>query len=85
MSSQVSYKKVTISCIMLYFTFFRIVVLSPSLISSVLVTVDGKTLGEATHSDGPLYTLAWNPQLYHIGLHTITVKVQVHNVMDLSL
>ncbi|XP_037756298.1 transmembrane protein 62 isoform X2 [Chelonia mydas] len=60
----------------LHSTHIRILVFSPSLITSVKVSIDGVHLGDAHHESGPLYVLKWNPQNYSEGLHHIDVTVQ---------
>ena len=55
----------------------RILVFSPTWISSVKVQVDNIYLGEAQHSNGPLYVLEWEPFHYLGGLHTIMVQAVV--------
>ncbi|XP_077674923.1 transmembrane protein 62 isoform X4 [Eretmochelys imbricata] len=60
----------------LHSTHIRILVFTPSLITSVKVSIDGVHLGDAHHESGPLYVLKWNPQNYSEGLHHIDVTVQ---------
>uniref|UniRef100_A0A452H409 Uncharacterized protein n=1 Tax=Gopherus agassizii TaxID=38772 RepID=A0A452H409_9SAUR len=60
----------------LHSTHIRILVFSPSFITSVKVSIDGIHLGDARHVSGPLYVLKWNPQNYSEGLHHIDVTVQ---------
>ncbi|XP_074853191.1 transmembrane protein 62 isoform X5 [Carettochelys insculpta] len=60
----------------LHSTHIRILVFSPSFITSVRVNIDGVHLGDAHHVSGPLYVLKWNPQNYSEGLHYIDVMVQ---------
>ncbi|XP_053883293.1 transmembrane protein 62 isoform X3 [Malaclemys terrapin pileata] len=54
----------------------KILIFSPSFITSVKVSIDGVHLGDAHHVSGPLYVLKWNPQNYSEGLHHIDVTVQ---------
>ncbi|XP_053883291.1 transmembrane protein 62 isoform X1 [Malaclemys terrapin pileata] len=60
----------------LHSTHIRILIFSPSFITSVKVSIDGVHLGDAHHVSGPLYVLKWNPQNYSEGLHHIDVTVQ---------
>ena len=56
---------------------YRILAFSPDPIVKVNVKVNGKQFGEATHSEGPLFVLPWDPHGYQQGVHTIEVTVEV--------
>ncbi|XP_066464441.1 transmembrane protein 62-like [Eleutherodactylus coqui] len=60
----------------LHSTHIRILVFSPHPITSVKVFLDGKEVGEAVHSSGPLYVLEWMAENYKTGLHEIKVKAE---------
>ncbi|XP_025043286.1 transmembrane protein 62 isoform X4 [Pelodiscus sinensis] len=60
----------------LHSTHIRVLVFSPSFITSVNVSIDGVHLGAAHHVSGPLYVAKWSPQNYSEGLHYIDVMVQ---------
>ncbi|XP_066463738.1 transmembrane protein 62-like [Eleutherodactylus coqui] len=60
----------------LHSTHIRILVFSLHPITSVKVFIDGKEVGEAVHSSGPLYVLEWMAENYKTGLHKIKVKAE---------
>ncbi|XP_067847218.1 transmembrane protein 62 isoform X2 [Heptranchias perlo] len=57
-------------------THIRILVFSPSQITSVLVSIDGMTIGSAVHIRGPLFSLLWRAEDYSSGMHYIEVRAQ---------
>ncbi|XP_007891419.2 transmembrane protein 62 [Callorhinchus milii] len=59
-----------------YSTHIRVLVFSPSTISSVLVSIDGVALDSAEHVMGPLFVLPWNVKDYREGVHQIEVKAK---------
>jgi len=46
-------------------------------ILEVNVSVDDILLGKAVSKQPPLYVIAWQPELYKSGIHTLTVQVKV--------
>ena len=50
-------------------------------VSSVSVSIDGKKVGDATHQQGALYTVAWAADKYTRGVHVIRATVQVSVVI----
>ncbi|NXY49214.1 TMM62 protein, partial [Ceuthmochares aereus] len=60
----------------LHSTHIRILAFSPSVITSIEVSIDGVHLGNAHRVSGPLYVLKWSPQNYSEGFHHIEVAVQ---------
>lgn len=58
---------------MKYSTHIRVLVFSPWAIKSVTVSIDDDVIEHAAHTEGPLYTLPWQPSKYSSGLHRIYV------------
>ena len=69
------------SIIMYYFLslllFYRVLVFSPSPMVQVIVSINEGNPFSATPTGDGLYTVPWNPAHYLLGLHTISVYVQV--------
>lgn len=62
-----------------FFTCHRFLAFSPSPIESTFVEIDGSPLElPATQVEGPLFACQWDPDKYSSGIHSMTVKVQVH-------
>ncbi|XP_059505340.1 transmembrane protein 62 [Stegostoma tigrinum] len=57
-------------------THIRVLVFSPSQITSVLISIDGVTVGSAVHIDGPFFSIAWRPEDYREGMHYIEVRAE---------
>lgn len=62
-----------------FFTCHRFLAFSSSPIESTFVEIDGSPLElPATQVEGPLFACQWDPDKYSSGIHSMTVKVQVH-------
>ncbi|XP_067895855.1 transmembrane protein 62 isoform X2 [Heterodontus francisci] len=57
-------------------THIRVLAFSPSQITSVLVSIDGITVGTAVHIRGPLFSIVWRAEDYSKGMHYIEVHAQ---------
>ncbi|XP_048455595.1 transmembrane protein 62 [Rhincodon typus] len=57
-------------------THIRVLVFSPSQITSVLISIDGITIGSAVHIDGPFFSITWRPEDYREGMHYIEVRAE---------
>ncbi|XP_069773427.1 transmembrane protein 62 isoform X3 [Narcine bancroftii] len=57
-------------------THIRVLAFSPAQVTSVLVKIDGVTMGSAVHVKGPLHTLLWRPKDYRTGTHYIEVQAK---------
>ncbi|KAK6182281.1 hypothetical protein SNE40_009998 [Patella caerulea] len=56
-------------------THIRFLVFSNGDITSAIVSIDDTKLGSAQNTDGPLYTIAWDPSRYTKNMHIISVVV----------
>ncbi|XP_062503403.1 transmembrane protein 62-like [Corticium candelabrum] len=62
---------------MIHSTHIRILIFSPTLVESVLVSIDNGVVNtKANQVGGPLFVASWEPNHFHSGLHTITVTVK---------
>uniref|UniRef100_UPI00398E5110 transmembrane protein 62 n=1 Tax=Pristiophorus japonicus TaxID=55135 RepID=UPI00398E5110 len=57
-------------------THIRVLVFSPSQVTSVLVSIDSISMGSAAHVRGPLFSLLWQAENYSKGIHYIEVRAQ---------
>ncbi|XP_051867308.1 transmembrane protein 62 isoform X2 [Pristis pectinata] len=57
-------------------THIRVLAFSPAQVTSVLIKIDGVTMGSAVHIKGPLHTLPWRAKDYSTGMHYIEVRAQ---------
>ncbi|XP_060684650.1 transmembrane protein 62 isoform X1 [Hemiscyllium ocellatum] len=59
-----------------YSTHIRVLVFSPSQVTSVQISIDGISIGSAVHIEGPFFSIAWKPEDYTEGIHYIEVRAE---------
>lgn len=63
--------------------FSRIIAFSTVSISEVTVRIDNEQSQKASHVEGPLYALPWEPANYASGIHHLEVVVKVGYMLQL--
>ena len=59
----------------------RILVFTPADVTDVSVSIDEQPIGQAEHSSGPLYVLAWQPELIRSVVHSYSFPHSSRNTI----